>query len=403
MNRPERAETRCLAIAVALACATAFAAMASPAQAREVIHVSPSPGPGEMSIYDAIGNPAHEGAQVILAAGTYVLDPARGSKGRLELQKDMAVEGAHRTETIIDASALNLASHYRDPAIPVSDGDLTTGPIRLGRGNQSLEWVTVIGVQPVAAAAITTDLPGNGPAQVRIAHVNVSGAARGIDIRNIGSQSTGRTLQVALVENVIRDNTQKAGLGVRLANIETSHATILATLDGNEATGNNIGCLAANLDSSDSIVSITSKSDVFSTNGIGCALIGGLSSKAQLATMRNAIIFDAQGGYIQDNARDPPASFPVSAGFVAMGGQRTGPGSGAFDNSVDASLQATKIGGNRGTDVAAYGAAVGSDATVPEAAGTGNIVRVELRGGAKKADVALPQGTDGTNTVTIVR
>ena len=135
-------------------------------------------------LYAAVNLAANAGATVLLSPGTYVLSAKNPSNvdrpngGRLDLQENMALAGVDgdRAAVTIDASALPQAS------FAVSFG--RTGVIRAGRGSNSVEWLTVAG-NPLAAAAIETDLVSTTEASIRVAHVVAGDNARGVDIRNV--------------------------------------------------------------------------------------------------------------------------------------------------------------------------------------------------------------------------
>ena len=126
-------------------------------------------------LYAAVNDSANSGAVVVLAPGSYVLDPSQPNGGRLELQPDMALEGVHGNSeahddseaVVIDASAL--------PATSYQIGPFLTGAIRMGRGVNAIKWLTVQAATN-GAAAIETDLPSM-IASVRIAHVILQGAS----------------------------------------------------------------------------------------------------------------------------------------------------------------------------------------------------------------------------------
>src|SRR5690349_7005801 len=129
-------------------------------------------------LYAAVNNSANAGASIVLAPGSYVLTLTDGSgaprpnKGRLELQQDMSLYGmtGNRNAVSIDAT------HLPDSAFNVSFG--RTAPVRIGRGTNAIEWLTVLGnVQ--AAASIATELTGTPSTRVRVAHVTAAGSSRG--------------------------------------------------------------------------------------------------------------------------------------------------------------------------------------------------------------------------------
>jgi hypothetical protein len=179
---------------------------------------------------------------VRLAAGIYTLDTTRVFFGRLQLHQDMNLRGVAglQDEVIIDASALQ-AKHYLD-------GTLSTGAIRVGRGSNTVESLTIRNAS-AGTAGIETDLPdGTGPTHIRIAHVISAGNVRGIDVVNSRTAMAHRAMTVELSENELRDNVAGIGTGVRFVNANgATGASINAVIDNNKIHDNKVGCLVANL------------------------------------------------------------------------------------------------------------------------------------------------------------
>lgn len=151
--------------------AAAAAAIALPAAARTVVQV-----PDVTALYGYVNNSGYAGALLVLAAGPYPLDPAQRNCGRIELQSGMGITGVagDPTKVVIDASRL-----YPKAGDPNECPDAAkSAAVRLGRGTNSLESLTVTGAL-TAAAAIGADL-GGGAASVRIANVVVEKSARGM-------------------------------------------------------------------------------------------------------------------------------------------------------------------------------------------------------------------------------
>ncbi len=95
----------------------------------------------------------------ILAPGVYALSPNGINAGRLELQRDMELQGSpgHPEDVVIDAGAL--------PAASFGTGVIAPGAVRMGRGSNAIEWVTVQGAVN-GPSAISTDLVSPGPTRV---------------------------------------------------------------------------------------------------------------------------------------------------------------------------------------------------------------------------------------------
>jgi len=127
----------------------ALAAMALPKGS--VIEVS-----NVEQLYDAVNEPANAGATIVLAPGRYVLTKVkagvgtRPNNGRLELQTDMSIFGVtgHPEDVIIDSS-----DPVNGPSFALGGGLGNGGTIRIGRGRNSVEWLTVIGGSSSAAGS----------------------------------------------------------------------------------------------------------------------------------------------------------------------------------------------------------------------------------------------------------
>src|SRR5262249_19231940 len=112
---------------------------------------------------------------------------------RRDLQLDMSLVGVEN-----DAGAATIdASTLLQSSFNFKIG--RTGIIRTGRGNNTIEWLTVRG-NPLAAAAISTDLLQKDladiamPPTIRVAHVVAGGSARGVDIRNATADTKSRRI-----------------------------------------------------------------------------------------------------------------------------------------------------------------------------------------------------------------
>ncbi|MEO8192905.1 MAG: hypothetical protein ABI681_03570 [Gemmatimonadales bacterium] len=347
------------------------------------------------SLYSAVNNPANAGKRITIAPGIYMLDGSKPHGGRLELQTDMTLAGKPGDESavVIDASTLSAAA--------LTDGGIVTGAVRMGRGNNKVEWLTVRNAAN-GAGGITTDLLQAGPTKVTIANVVATGNTRGFDIRNIGAAAAGRVLDVVLTHNELVNNSAGAGQGMRIANLQGAKgAKIRATFKGNNAHGNIAGCLAANVSSDSATVEVESKNDRFDANGNGCILIAGLTTGA--GVVRGSFVkFSALASRFEHNTAPLGTVFPTRAGIGAYGGVSTLAAK-AFDNRVEVEIHSAKFSDNGGPDVAAWGAIT----SAAQPAGTGNTTLIVLRGSSKKAVVdsvySAPAEAGGTNRVSVVR
>lgn len=361
------------------------------------------------SLYDAINNCPCEGAAVVLAPGTYLLskkDPLgndRPNGGRLELQKDMSLYGVagDRAAVVIDATALTAGSFN----VPFG----RTGPVRIGRGSNTIEWLTVLG-NPAAAAGIATELPGTPSAQIRVAHVVSGGSSRGIDVRNVGKDMAGRRIDAEIVDNEFFGPSQvlpgTLSEGIRVVNfVGADGGVILASLSGNRTQGFQRGCIVANNQSSNAVVEVRSSGDRFFANDLGCLIAGGVSSATPVANS-NATIFEARGSQFVDNVA------PIGGGgILVIGGFSTTQANVTSSNTVSVALWGSKVSDNVGVNFEAFGA-LQTQTPPPGLAGTNNHVTIALRGVSKQIDVvgvdSLPEDSrlpdpSGGNTVTVLR
>jgi hypothetical protein len=151
-------------------------------------------------LYAAVNDPANTGATLQLSPGLYMLSAVgpggtpRPNGGRLELLENMSLLGVvdDRSAVVIDAAGLPTPS-LQIPGL--------TGAIRLGRGSNSVEWLTVRNAVN-GSANIETDLIFPGTAYIRVAHIASTNSVRGIDVRNLGVGAAGATIVAEIVENV---------------------------------------------------------------------------------------------------------------------------------------------------------------------------------------------------------
>jgi len=384
--------SRVLSASAVILCAITIVHARPPAA--HVVHVA-----DVESLYDAVDDPDNAGAQIVLAPGRYVLSPldptstSRLDLGRLELQHGMALSGqpGHPEAVVIDAAGLPAASYVTPQG--------GAGAVRVGRGDNTIEWLTVLNAT-AGQAGIDTGLVAAPIARVRLAHLILAGHVRGFDIRNFAS-AAGRVLRVDLEDNDLSFNQINMGFGIRVANAGATGAAIEATLRGNDLHDNLVGLLAANLNSIDSTIAIESHADHFDRNRVGAVLIGGNSTLPNAQASGNGLSFNAHGSTFRDNA----GVFPITGdtgGLVLVGGVAT-LADRASDNTLRVGLWGTRLSGNQDADIRAWGARTVAGAP----AGTNNRVDVTLNGVSRQATdtqvSSAPAEPGGTNTVTIVR
>jgi len=374
----------------------ALAAMALPKGS--VIEVS-----NVEQLYDAVNEPANAGATIVLAPGRYVLTKVkagvgtRPNNGRLELQTDMSIFGVtgHPEDVIIDSS-----DPVNGPSFALGGGLGNGGTIRIGRGRNSVEWLTVIGGSN-SAAGVQTDLVG-APAVLRVAHVVSRGSVRGIDVRNLGPAGAGRTIVIDLNDDEVFENTAMNGQGFRFVNSSADGASIAATLHNNRSHDNNQGFLASNERSSHASITIDSHDDRFEDDMIGGVIFGGLMTAAGTAS-GNTVTFTMHAGSIAgSHGSVPPQN--LTAGLNVIGGAFTPPAgiaNAASSNAVRVSIWGTKFDDNAALDIEAWGA----KSLTADLAGTGDVVTVDLHGvsahARSLAHDSVPDEVAGTSRSTI--
>jgi hypothetical protein len=349
-------------------------------------------------LYSAVNDPANTGKMILLDAGAYVLtvnDPSgnpRPNGGRLELQQDMSLSGVtnNRSAVIIDASGLPNSSFV----VPIG----RTGPIRIGRGENSIEWLTIVG-NARAAGGIETDLTGTPTTEIKVAHVVSGGSLRGIDVRNIGATMVGRRIDAEIVDNECFGIVE----GIRIVNTNgANQGQIYAELRSNRAHDFYFGLLVNNNRCTSAVVEVKSLGDKFEGNGLGGLIIGG--SAATGTSVSNSTTFEAHGSKFINNTGPVDPEFNDAGGLLVLGADAFGSNM-TFDNTVRVRLWGTKVYGNQSINFQAFGSR--SLANPPALGGTNNHALIELHGVSKQIDVVAidssPEDPNHTNTVTIIR
>ena len=352
-------------------------------------------------LYSAVNNPANAGSQIVLAPGVYMLSvnepggAARPNGGRLELQGNMSLQGVVGDRGAVVIDAINLpASSYDVPLIG------RTGAIRMGRGTNALEWMTVRNAVN-GPANIETELVSSGTSYIRIAHVASSGSDRGVDLRNVSPAMAGRVIEAQIVDNDLFNNTVGSfGEGLRIVNNAGANGGVIsATLSGNRIRNNYIGLLVENNGSSLSRISVSSSHDQFDENGLGSLVGAGLSTGG--FANGNTVSFTAQGTSWQNN--NGISNFDVG-GLVVIGGENAGFPNGTSDNTVNVELRGCRLANNQLYDLAAFGARSNPESIGTP--GTGNTVTLYLRGITPKFRTqvfvnSLPVSPGSMNTVVL--
>jgi hypothetical protein len=312
------------------------------------------------ALYDAVNNSSYAGKKIILAPGpAYYLDASFPNSGRLELQENMLLCGqdGNSASVVIDASNLLSASYN-----PNATGQATTGPVRIGRGANTIEWMTIQN-DLAGTGLIETDLPPTTvPTRIRVANVKVDRGARGIDFRVVGTAYNTKTVEGEFVGNTVQHNTRGMGQGLRITINGATSVAVKATLQGNTFDANQVGLLAASQTTTNRIT-VDSKLDLFTNNGAGCWLIGGLGSA-------NILTFTARDDQFVNNNQIHP-QYSTGGGVVGIAGANGSSNNRArveFFNSLFSNNEPNK-------DVNVFG----YYETAQVAPGTNNVLELGLR------------------------
>ena len=372
-------------------------AVATPAQVIQVGNVE--------ELYAAVNDSRNAGATLTLASGVYMLSETdlagvgRANGGRLDLLENMSLMGVEGDRNAVVIDAINLpSSSYRVPIVVAA--------VRLGRGRNSIEWLTVRNAVN-GMANIDTTLQWQGTAFVRIAHVASTGGQRGLDVRNAGDLgASGETIDAEFVDNDFFNNNRGAlNQGLRIVNLRTGPGTVInARMIGNRFWGQHMGRVLANNGSTNSTVHVFSSGNRAFGNGAGTVIIG---ANAGAPANGNAIDLQAHGDHFVDNTATP---FPdLGGGLVVLGGDNVSLSANVVNNNtVHVSLWGCRIEGNGTWDIFAVGAR-----SIPEsvgAPGVNNHVTIEINGEGRGrwepveffAD-SIPHDPSLNNSVTVIR
>ncbi|MCA1638409.1 MAG: hypothetical protein LC768_08760, partial [Acidobacteria bacterium] len=253
-------------------------------------------------LYAAVNNSANAGNQIVIAPGVYQLSAnapggvARPNGGRLELQENMSLRGVvgDRGAVIIDAINLPLSSFNNAAPIPL------TAAIRMGRGTNSIEWLTARNAVN-GNANIGTELASTAT-NIRVAHVALTNSQRGLDVRNFGAAQAGRVINAEIIDNEFYNNRIGVlGEGLRIASQRGANGGIInATLAGNRSYNNFFGLFVENNQSNNAVTTVFSSGNRFFENGLGALVGGGLSANAIVAN-GNTVSFTAYGDVFENN------------------------------------------------------------------------------------------------------
>ena len=355
-------------------------------------------------LYTAVNNPSNAGNQIVIAPGVYLLsanDPngaARPNGGRLDLQENMSLQGVegNRAAVVIDAANLPTSSYSAPPVA-------NTGAIRMGRGINSVEWLTIRNAVN-GTAGIETDIITTGTSYARIAHIISTGNLRGIDVRNFSASAANRVIQAEIVDNDLFGNQLNTGQGLRFTNnTRADGGRISATLSNNRSYNNFYGLILENVNSSLSSISVYSSGDRFYENGLGTQLGGALSLGANPANIANGNTtnFTAYNTAFENNNGFNPND---QGGLLIIGGGTYVIPNGASSNTVNATLRRCRFVNNQMSDISAFGARSNPESIGQT--GTNNSVKIKLFGTTVpvfSTTDSVPANSEWMNFVTVTQ
>jgi hypothetical protein len=367
-------------------------------------------------LYAAVNDPVNSGSEIALAAGTYVLNADYPNGGRLELQTDMTLKGQPGQ---IDAVLIDQSSLPSTSLVLAVGG--RTGGIRMGKGTNSLEWLSLKGANVSANpfSVINTDLLSI-ETYVNISHVkvDVNGCVIGINLRNRLAEHSGRKIYATLEDNEVFGAVNFNGLGVaaQIAN-GASQSLIKVTMRKNYIHGNRIGlltfCSAQNATVINSRIEITSYADRIEGNGCGIDFTSAVNQTTTTVANNNTAILKMYGSSISyNNPAGAPQLAPVNGAFpgamTLTAGYNSVNNIGGFDrasnNTMLVECTGCTISNNGSTDIYAYAAWCLPACVL---AGSNNLAELYLHGVSANTIIesaaSVPAEAAGTNVLNIFR
>ena len=346
-------------------------------------------------LYAAVNNPQNAGRQVVAAPGSYMLTATdsnglpRPNGGRLEFQEDMSLIGVEGDRSAVVINGINL------PSSSLTGGAVPLGAIRLGRGRNSVEWLTVRDTRG-GQGNIVTGLTYAGTQYVRVAHVASTGATpTNLSIFNFG---TAPILEADLIDNDLFAAFGGLRVGFRIRNSSGASAGVInARLIGNRSWGNQFN-LIVNAGVTGGRLNVVSAGNNYFDNGNGLTILGGLNASG------NTINFQGFGDSYTNNAAG--SNFD-RGGLVIIGGENDAAAGLSNNNTVNVSLFGCRFSGNDLWDLAGIGAR-SFDPSLGDP-GSNNHVTVNIIGIPRRpafveffAD-SIPAEYSVTNSVTVNR
>lgn len=365
-------------------------------------------------LYAAVNDPNNAGSVIIMAPGNYVLDASFPNGGRLELQTDMTLRGqpGDANAVLIDQSSLPGNSFRLTPTV-------STAGIRMGRGTNSLEWLSIKGGSLVAnpLSAIETDLL-SAVTTIGMSHVNVdcNGSRIGLMLRNRLEEHANRVINATVEHSEIKNAINPPGFGIALQN-RISGSQINLSMTDNYIHGCKIGIFNLNSGLGNTVencsAAIISHRDRIEGNGCGIDLSGGSNGSATTFSNYNVATLKMYASTIRDNnpTGHPeliPTNGALPSAVYAAGAYNSLNNISAFNrvsnNVLKMEFWGCDISNNNGTDIYGYGA------WSPPAAvlgGTNNLTEIYLHGISASASfegaASVPAEPAETNILKVFR
>lgn len=388
-----------------------------------------SPG---RQLQDAVNNPANAGVTIVLAPGTYELDPTRPNGGRLVLQEGMNLRGSNTyvdcdldgawdpvvecaetttdterytrygTETMIDGRRITTAQAVGPTAV-----------VRTGRSN-IVERVTVKAPlnDKVGGSIDVNVVRADGSIVATIRNNIVEGGQRGVRLQNGAPLQNGTEGSAVVEGNVVR-NIRNApgtpfGFGVQVQNGQTDGNRWRVRIARNRIYASNIGVFVVGNASSNTSTLVASLRNLVEHNLVGYAVAAGFDARTAASGQSNDFDVTLHGDRISDNTGSYFAGF--GGGIVAFAALRDGIAAPASNGNfmrlklLDTTLERnTQAGTPRNLTV------IGSRSNVDLLTGDRNRIDLLVRGtqsdGAPGAFVlanSSPDDPNGTNVVNII-
>ncbi len=367
-------------------------------------------------LYAAVNNPGNTGTEVVLGPGIYLLSASYPNGGRLELQTDMTLRGqpGNSDAVFIDQSSLPAAS------LVLGAGG-RTGGIRMGKGINSLEWLSLKGANVSANpfSVINTDLLST-ETWINISHVkvDVNGCVIGINLRNRLAEHIDRKIYATLEDNEVFGAVNFNGFGIaaQIAN-GASGSLIKVTMRKNYIHGNKVGlltfCSAQTATVINSTIEVTSYADRIEGNGCGIDFSSAVNQTTTTVANHNTGILKMFGSSItNNNPSGAPQLAPVNGAFpgamTLTAGHNNVNNIGGYDrasnNTMLVECTGCTISNNGPTDIYAYAAWCQPACVL---AGSNNFAELYLHGVSASAIVdsaaSVPAEPGGTNVLNTYR